>query len=100
MRSAILFTAAVTLGGLTRSAVAEDVSTSFAKLVVEGLERAGQDLTRDKFLDAMESIRNWDSGGILPAVSFSETDHHAQKAGFPCELDNGRFKPLTDWLTP
>ena len=48
----------------------------FANLVVEGLER-GEDLIRDKFLDARESIRNWDSGGILPPVSISETDHHA-----------------------
>lgn len=72
----------------------------FGKLVVEGLERAGRELTREKFLDAMESIQNWDSGGILPPVSFSETDHHAQEAGFICELENGRFKPLTDWLEP
>jgi len=72
----------------------------FGLLVVEGLERAGEDLTQDKFLDAMESIRDWDSGGIVPPVSFSASDHHAQKAGFICELENGRFKPLTDWLAP
>jgi hypothetical protein len=72
----------------------------FGKLIVEGLERAGKDLTRDKFLDAMESVRDWDSGGILPPVSFSESDHHAQKAGMICELRNGRFEPLTDWLAP
>jgi hypothetical protein len=72
----------------------------FGKLVVEGLERAGPELTRDGFLDAMESIRDWDSGGILPPASFSATDHHAQEAGFICELDGGRFKLLTDWLAP
>ncbi len=72
----------------------------FGKLVVEGLERAGKELTRDSFLDAMNTIRDWDSGGILPPVTFSETDHHAQKAGFICELENGRFKLLTDWLAP
>jgi ABC-type branched-subunit amino acid transport system substrate-binding protein len=72
----------------------------FGLLVVEGLERAGKDLIREKFLDGMESIRAWDSGGIAPPVSFSATDHHAQEAGFICELENGRFKPLTDWLTP
>ncbi len=70
----------------------------FGKLVVEGLERAGRDLSRESFIDAMESIRNWESGGILPAVSFSETDHHAQRAGFICELVKGRFQPLTDWI--
>lgn len=72
----------------------------FGSLIVEGLERAGRDLTEDAFLDAMESISQWDSGGILPPVSFSATDHHAQDAGFICELENGRFKLLTDWLTP
>jgi branched-chain amino acid transport system substrate-binding protein len=72
----------------------------FGKLVVEGLERAGADLTEDRFLDGMESIRDWDSGGILPPVSFSAEDHHAQKAGFICELENGRFKALSDWIEP
>ncbi|MCH8301620.1 MAG: ABC transporter substrate-binding protein [Proteobacteria bacterium] len=72
----------------------------FGKLVVEGLERAGADLTRERFLDAMDSIRDWDSGGILPPVSFSATDHHAQDAGFICELQDGRFKALSDWLVP
>ena len=56
----------------------------FGSLVVEGLVRAGEDLTREHFLDAMESIRDWDSGGILPSVSFSASDHHAQDAGFIC----------------
>lgn len=72
----------------------------FGSLVVEGLERAGAELTRDKFLDAMESIRDWDSGGILPPVTFSATDHHAQDAGFICELNDGRFRALSDWLSP
>ena len=72
----------------------------FGSLVVEGLERAGAELTRDSFLDAMDSIRDWDSGGILPPVSFSPADHHAQDAGFICELKDGRFQALSDWLAP
>ena len=72
----------------------------FGLLVIEGLERAGPILTQATFLYAMESIRDWDSGGILPPVSFSATDHHAQDAGFICELQNGRFRPLSDWLEP
>ena len=72
----------------------------FGSLVIEGMTRAGPDLTRERFLDAMESIRDWDSGGILPPVSFSPGDHHAQDAGFICELRNGRFRALSDWLVP
>jgi len=72
----------------------------FGKLVVEGLERAGADLTRERFLDGMESIRDWDSGGIMPLVNFSSSDHHAQDAGFVCELEDGRFRALTGWIVP
>lgn len=72
----------------------------FGQLVVEGLTRAGRDLTRERFLDAMESIRDWDSGGILPPVSFSSRNHHAQRAGIVCELRDGRFVALTGWVEP
>jgi branched-chain amino acid transport system substrate-binding protein len=72
----------------------------FGSLVVEGLERAGTDLTKDALLDAMESIQDWDSGGILPPVNFSATDHHAQDAGIFCELEDGRFKQLGGWYSP
>jgi ABC-type branched-subunit amino acid transport system substrate-binding protein len=72
----------------------------FGKLVVEGLLRAGRALTRESFVDAMESIHDWDSGGILPKVSFSGEDHHAQAAGFVCELENGKFRPRSDWIEP
>lgn len=72
----------------------------FGRLVVEGLQRAGRGLTEARFLDGMESIRDWDSGGILPPVSFSANDHHAQKAGFICELKEGRFRALSGWIEP
>ena len=70
----------------------------YAKLMMEGLKRAGQDLTREKFIDAMESIKNWDSGGIVPPISFSKTDHHAQTAAFIAELKTGKFHPITKWF--
>jgi ABC-type branched-subunit amino acid transport system substrate-binding protein len=72
----------------------------FGELIVEGLERASRELTRESFVDAMESIRDWDSGGILPPVSFGETDHHAQTAGFLCELVKGKFEPRSGWIEP
>jgi ABC-type branched-subunit amino acid transport system substrate-binding protein len=70
----------------------------FGKLVVEGLKSAGREITREGFIDAMESIKNWQSGGIIPPVSFSKTDHHAQSAGFIVELKGGKFQSLTDWI--
>ena len=72
----------------------------FGNLIVEGLRRAGPNLTREAFLDAMESIKDWDSGGIMPPVSFSADDHHAQTAGYICELKDRRFQALTGWIDP
>ncbi len=43
-----------------------------AKVLVEGLKRAGRDLTREKFVKALESIKNMDFGGVV--LSFGPTD--------------------------
>jgi ABC-type branched-subunit amino acid transport system substrate-binding protein len=48
-----------------------------AKVLVEGLRRAGPDLTREKFITAMESMRDVDVGGFL--VTFSPTNHSGSK---------------------
>ena len=48
-----------------------------AKVMTEGLRRAGKDLTRDRFIAAMESINSLDLGGF--GVSFSSTNHSASK---------------------
>lgn len=70
----------------------------FGKLIVEGLDRAGRDLTRESFIDAMETIADWDAGGVMPDVTLSKTNHHAQPAGFVGELRHGRFSRLSDWV--
>ena len=48
-----------------------------AKVLVEGLKRTGNDLTREKFITAMEQIRDYDVGGFT--VSFSPNDHSGSR---------------------
>lgn len=69
----------------------------YAMATVEGLKRAGKDLTREGLIRAMEGIGNWDSG-IVPPISFSPTDHHAQANGMMVESKAGRFVPISGWL--
>ncbi len=45
-----------------------------AKVFVEGLRRAGKDLTREKFVTALESMSAFDTGGFT--VGFSSTNHN------------------------
>ena len=50
------------------------------KLVVEGLKAAGRDLTRQKFLKAIESLKGYTAGGLLPPVDFGPDRHHGGNA--------------------
>lgn len=44
-----------------------------AKVLVEGLQRAGRHLTREGFMRALESIRSEDFGGLM--ISYGPDDH-------------------------
>lgn len=70
----------------------------YAKLFVEGLKRAGKDLTRESYIAALEGIKGWESG-ITPPVNFSATDHLAQDSGFMVEVQQGIFRSISGWLT-
>ena len=48
-----------------------------AKVLVEGLRRTGSELTREKFIAAMEQVRDFDVGGFT--VSFTPTDHSGSR---------------------
>jgi ABC-type branched-subunit amino acid transport system substrate-binding protein len=45
--------------------------------MVEGLKRAGKDLTREKLIAALESMNHLDLGEFV--VSFSPTNHSGSK---------------------
>jgi len=70
----------------------------YAKLFVEGLKRAGKNVTRENYIAALEGIKDWQNG-MIPAVSFSATDHLAQNSGFMVEVQKSVFRPISDWLT-
>ncbi|HEX4944537.1 MAG TPA: ABC transporter substrate-binding protein [Usitatibacteraceae bacterium] len=48
-----------------------------AKVMVEGLRRAGKNLTRDSFIKAMESLDPYDTGGFK--VSYSGDNHNGSR---------------------
>jgi len=70
----------------------------YAKLFVEGLKKAGKNLTRESYIAALEGIKEWQNG-IIPAISFSSNDHLAQNSGFMVEVQKEVFRPISGWLT-
>jgi branched-chain amino acid transport system substrate-binding protein len=70
----------------------------YAKLAVEGIKRAGKNLTRESYIAALEGIKGW-KNGMIPPVSFSATDHLAQDSGFMVEVQKSIFRPISGWIT-
>lgn len=69
-----------------------------AMVVVEGLKRAGKDLTREKFITAIESIHDMNIGlGPRLVLDYSSTDHKGFDSVYPTIVRSGQPIPLTDW---
>ena len=47
-------------------------------ILVEGLKKAGRDLTREKFVKAMETVKDWTGEGLYAPMSFGPDRHHGQ----------------------
>ncbi|MDR7554761.1 MAG: ABC transporter substrate-binding protein [Armatimonadota bacterium] len=71
---------------------------SFVEPFLEGLRRAGPALTRDRVVEAMETIQNWD-GEVIRGVTFSREHRQGINRLFMVRVERGRFVKLTDWYT-
>lgn len=71
---------------------------AWAQLAVEGLERAGPNLTRIGFVEALETLDNW-QGLLGHPVSFNDENHRGYDAVTLKRVEDGAFVTLTDWLS-
>ena len=63
-----------------------------ARILAEGLNRAGKDLTREKFITAIESINEFDLG-IQHLLSFGKNDYQGLDNVYYTVIQNGRLVP-------
>ncbi len=69
-----------------------------AMVVVEGLKRAGKDVTRERFISAIESIHDMNFGlGPRLILNYSATDHKGFDSVYPTIVKGGQPVLLTDW---
>jgi len=69
-----------------------------AMVLVEGLKRAGKDLTRERFISAVESIHELNIGmGSKLVLDYGPTDHKGFDNVYPTIVSNGQPVLLTDW---
>ncbi len=66
------------------------------KVFVEGLKRAGRDLTRESFIAAVEAMRDVNIGAGN-RISFSADNHQGSQKVYPTIIRNGKYQLITDW---
>jgi branched-chain amino acid transport system substrate-binding protein len=67
-----------------------------AMVLVEGLRRAGPELDRENFIQALESINGLSLGPDY-TLSFSPTNHQGLQRVFMTKLARGKFMLITNW---
>lgn len=69
-----------------------------AMVLVEGLKRAGKDLSRERFVSAVESIHELNVGlGSKVVLTYGPSDHKGLHNVYPTVVKRGHPVLLTDW---
>jgi branched-chain amino acid transport system substrate-binding protein len=69
-----------------------------ADLIVQVLEAAGKDLTRAKFLTALEAVKDFKPMFPGPTLSFGPNKHQGSTATFLAKVEGGRWKVIAENL--
>jgi len=71
-------------------------------LFAEAIKRAGKNLTPDTLKKALESLRNFKTGGVFPPVTYTSTSHAPPKMVklYKADVKNRRLVPITGWRAP
>lgn len=76
----------------TKADVAAAITYDMQEMVVLALEKAGRDLTAEKFIAGLESIKNWQDIFGAPAQTFSPTKRGGTEGFVLTQVQGGKFK--------
>ena len=69
-----------------------------ADIVVKALETSGKDLTRAKFLAALEGVKDYKPLFPGPALSYGADRHQGRRRAFLAKVEGGRWKMVAENL--
>jgi hypothetical protein len=71
-------------------------------ILVEGLRRAGRNVTVEKFVDALETLKDFDCGGMLSPMTYTSAIHKPSDYSKIVKADMEKlvFVPVTKWVKP
>ena len=67
----------------------------FADIAIEAINRAGEDLTIDSFVEAMETLNNFEDPLKTGAVTFSDTQRQGTNISYFFQVQNERFEVIS-----
>ena len=79
---------------LNREHMATQISTfAAAKVLIEGLRRSGRAISREKFVESLEGLSNFNTG-LTPAISFGPAKHVGASGAhvIAVDLENNSFE--------
>lgn len=84
-----------------RHQVAQLSAYCAAKILVEGIKRAGKDLSRDKLITALEGLYEFDTG-LTPRITYGRNRRLGAMGAYivTIDLQNKRFVPVSGWIMP
>jgi branched-chain amino acid transport system substrate-binding protein len=76
--------------------------SAVASLFVEGMTRAGKDLTPESLKASLETFKDYKTGGIIPPVTYTSTSHAPSKVSrlYRANPDKGVMEAITEWRVP
>jgi branched-chain amino acid transport system substrate-binding protein len=71
-------------------------------ILVAGVEKTladGKELTGENIKASLESLSNFDTGGVTQPITFTATDHAGSKALRVFQVKDGKWEAVTDFMT-
>ena len=79
--------------------VSAAISYDIMEMTIQGLQVAGRDLTVDKFITALESIRGWQTQFNAPPQTYGPNLRLGTKAALMTQITAGKFKKMSGPIT-
>ena len=73
------------------------VGIGSAIATVEAIKRAGKDLTRERFIEEMEKLRNFKTGILAGDITFTPQDHQGAKTSAVAGFVDGKPTLFSSW---
>ncbi|MGB9180566.1 MAG: ABC transporter substrate-binding protein [Pyrinomonadaceae bacterium] len=79
--------------------VAQLSAYSAAKILVEGLKRAGKDVSREKLIAALEGLNRFETG-LTPAITYGPNRRIGATGAYvvSIDLEKKQFVPASEWI--